>query len=46
MKQSDRFSLRAFHDFVWKNGNVPISLLRWELLDDASDVPPLEAARQ
>jgi uncharacterized protein (DUF885 family) len=43
MKQSDRFSLRAFHDFVWKNGNVPISLQRWELLGDASDVPPLES---
>ena len=41
MKQSDRFSLRAFHDFLWKNGNVPISLQRWELLGDASDVPPL-----
>jgi uncharacterized protein (DUF885 family) len=41
MKQSDRFSLRAFHDFVWKNGNVPISLQRWEYLGDASDVPPL-----
>src|SRR6201982_3097881 len=26
MKQGDRFSLRAFHDFVWKIGNVPISL--------------------
>ncbi len=34
----DQFELRAFHDFVWKNGNVPIALLRWELLgleDDA-----------
>src|SRR5438105_6881858 len=39
MKQNDRFSLRAFHDFVWKNGNVPISLQRWEYLGDASDVP-------
>jgi len=39
MKQADHFSLRAFHDFVWKNGNVPISLLRWEFLGDASDVP-------
>ena len=28
----DRFSLRAFHDFVWKNGNVPIALQRWEML--------------
>jgi hypothetical protein len=28
----DHFSLRAFHDFVWKNGNVPIALQRWEML--------------
>src|SRR2546423_145083 len=41
MKQGDRFSLRSFHDFVWKNGNVPISLQRWEFLGDPSDVPPL-----
>jgi uncharacterized protein (DUF885 family) len=39
MKQSDRFSLRAFHDFVWKNGNVPVSLQRWEYLGDAGEVP-------
>jgi uncharacterized protein (DUF885 family) len=39
MKQGDQFNLRAFHDFVWKNGNVPISLQRWELLGDASQVP-------
>ena len=32
MKQSDKFNLRAFHDFVWKNGNVPIALQRWEYL--------------
>lgn len=28
----DEFNLRAFHDFLWKNGNNPISLLRWEYL--------------
>ena len=39
MRQSDRFSLRAFHDFVWKNGNVPISLQRWEYLGDPSELP-------
>ena len=39
MKQGDQFNLRAFHDFVWKNGNVPISLQRWEYLGDAGDVP-------
>ncbi len=26
------FTLRAFHDFVWKNGNVPIALQRMEYL--------------
>lgn len=35
MKQGDKFDLRAFHDFVWKNGNVPIALQRWELLGSA-----------
>jgi len=39
MQQGDKFNLRAFHDFVWKNGNVPISLQRWEYFGDASEVP-------
>ncbi len=33
------FSMLKFNDFVWNNGNVPIALQRWELLQDASDVP-------
>ena len=40
-KQSESFSLQAFHDFVWTNGNVPLSLQRWELLNDPRDVPPV-----
>jgi len=36
-----RFSLRAFHDYVWKNGNVPLALLRWERLNDRRDVDRL-----
>jgi hypothetical protein len=32
MKQGDKFNLRAFHDFLWKNGNVPIALQEWEYL--------------
>jgi len=32
MQQGEKFNLRAFHDFVWKNGNVPIALQRWEYL--------------
>ena len=39
LQQGERFNLRAFYDFVWKNGNVPISLQRWEYLGDASEVP-------
>jgi uncharacterized protein (DUF885 family) len=39
MQQGEKFNLRAFHDFVWKNGNVPIALQEWEFLGDASDVP-------
>jgi len=39
MQQGEKFNLRAFHDFLWKNGNVPIALQRWELLGDRSDVP-------
>jgi hypothetical protein len=32
LQQREKFNLRAFHDFVWKNGNVPIALQRWEYL--------------
>jgi hypothetical protein len=40
-KQGNAFRLQAFHDYVWKNGNVPLSLQRWEYLGSAEDVPPL-----
>jgi uncharacterized protein (DUF885 family) len=32
LQQGEKFNLRAFHDFVWKNGNVPIALQEWEYL--------------
>jgi uncharacterized protein (DUF885 family) len=38
MQQGEKFNLRAFHDFVWKNGNVPIALQRWEYLGTADEV--------
>jgi uncharacterized protein (DUF885 family) len=41
LQQSEKFNLRAFHDFVWKNGNVPIALQRWEYLGDVRDLPTL-----
>jgi hypothetical protein len=34
--------LRKFHDRVWREGNVPFSLQRWELLGDRSDVDALD----
>jgi uncharacterized protein (DUF885 family) len=34
MQQGDKFNLRAFHDFLWKNGNVPIALQEWEYLGE------------
>lgn len=37
--QGKDFSMLQFNDFVWNNGNVPIALQRWELLQDASEVP-------
>jgi Bacterial protein of unknown function (DUF885) len=33
LHQKDQFSLRTFHDYLWKNGNVPIALLRWGYLE-------------
>ncbi len=37
--QGDQFSTLQFNDFVWNNGNVPLSLQRLELLGDASAIP-------
>lgn len=41
--QGDAFSLRALHDRVWQNGNVPFSLQRWEILGDRSDLDAIDA---
>ncbi|MDQ6940045.1 MAG: DUF885 domain-containing protein [Verrucomicrobiota bacterium] len=38
MQQGEKFNLRAFHDFVWKNGNVPLVLQRWEYLGGADKI--------
>lgn len=29
---SDRFTLQEFHDRLWREGNIPLALQRWELL--------------
>jgi len=40
LNQKEKFNLRALHDYLWKNGDVPIALLRWEHLglDDEIDL--------
>lgn len=37
-RQGGDFVVRDFHDRLWFEGNVPISLQRWELLDDDTDL--------
>lgn len=43
VSQGGGFSLRALHDRVWQNGNVPFSLQRWEILGDRSDLDAIDA---
>ncbi|MGE5733747.1 MAG: DUF885 family protein [Acidobacteriota bacterium] len=42
-QQGDKFSLRVFHDYLWLNGNVPISLQRWEYLGMKDDLERVDA---
>jgi hypothetical protein len=41
LAQGDKFNLREFHDFVWRNGNVPIALLRYECLGKTDEIEGL-----
>ena len=43
LDQGNDFSLRRFHDFLMKNGNVPIALQRWEYLGRKDAVHRLDA---
>lgn len=43
--QGDSFSLRAFHDSLWLNGNVPISLQRWQYLGEKSEIDAVDQMR-
>jgi hypothetical protein len=42
LQLGDKFDLRQFHDYVWSNGNMPLSLQRWELLGLDDDVKQLD----
>lgn len=41
LKKQDSFQMRAFNDSLWKNGNVPIVLQRWEYLGDSTGIEKL-----
>jgi hypothetical protein len=41
-QKKDAFSLRAFHDFLWQNGNIPIALQRWEYLGLKDEVEAVD----
>jgi hypothetical protein len=43
--KGDRFDLRSFHDYLWKNGNIPISLLRWEYLELKDEIDEIDRAQ-
>jgi hypothetical protein len=43
LNQKENFNLCAFHDYLWKNGNVPIALLRWEYLGLGEEIELLDA---
>jgi uncharacterized protein (DUF885 family) len=42
LQRGDKFTLREFHDYVWSNGNVPLSLQRMELLGLDDDVKKVD----
>jgi hypothetical protein len=44
--QGDAFNLRAFHDRLLVNGNVPIALQRWEMLGEADQVVALDISSE
>ncbi len=46
LAQGDKFSLRAFDDFLWQNGNLPIALQRWEYLGDDDDIRAVDKQKR
>ena len=42
-QQGEKFNLRAFHDYVWLNGNVPVALQRWEYLGLKDEIDRVDA---
>ena len=46
LQQGEKFSVRDFHDYLWKNGNEPLALLRWELLGLDDDIKKIKQLQQ
>jgi hypothetical protein len=44
LRAGEKFDIRAFNDFVWRNGNVPIELQRAEWFGESALVKPNAAA--
>jgi uncharacterized protein (DUF885 family) len=45
LRQGQKFRLRDVHDFLFANGYVPMSLVRWEYLGLRDEVDALERLR-
>src|SRR5437667_12064440 len=45
-QKGSAFNLRAFHDFLWQNGNVPMALQRWEFLGLNDEMEKQKITRQ
>ncbi len=43
--QGEKFDLLQFNDTLWRNGNVPIVLQRWEYLGDDTELRGIDARR-
>jgi len=43
--EGESFSLREFHDWLWRNGNVPFALLRFERLGDRRELDRIDELR-
>jgi hypothetical protein len=41
LRKGETFKLREFHDYIAKNGNVPVALLRWEYLGTRDQIDSL-----
>jgi hypothetical protein len=44
-KFRSEFTIRGFHDYLWLNGNVPISLQRLEYLGDSTDLDLIDSRK-